>query len=344
MNDFAAINLAPDDARVLKVFREPHIGEWVSATQLCREVLWEGLHGRYELERVGIVLEKFTSLARRGLLDVTEVSNLHAENFDWVRLNGLMVNTGDPVGMAPFMGHPIARGLVLAYRITPQGESQISSIRVVRPIVVSAMITATAACNSLRGAEPISENRRQLEPVRQVIQERDQTGGVIWSYCENDCPKPTTKVLALPVPQPVVTLTAPKSNVSTAQNEVTETLKVSIFFKLNSTTISSSERTGLKALLASGGPWKSIMVTGRADPVGANSLNEKLSRHRAQEISVLLEAVGVAKGAVSSDVRVELSKVNAEAITFSKTPIRLDQQSRRVDVELVRAKKTQGNK
>ena len=344
MNDFSAINLAPDDAKVLKVFREPHIGEWVSATKLCKEVLWEGLHGRCELERVGIVLEKFTSLARRGLLDVTEVTNLHAENFDWVRLNGLMVNTGDPVGMAPFMGHPIARGLVLAYRITPQGESQISSIRVVRPIVVSAMITATAACNSFRGAEQISQNRRQLEPVGQVIQERDQTGRVIWSYCENDCPKPTPKVLALPVPQPVVPLIAPKSIVSMAQNEVTETLRVSIFFKLNSSGISPSERAGLRSLLGSGGPWKSILVTGRADPVGADALNQKLSRNRAQEISVLLEEAGVERRTISGDARVELSKVNAEAITFSKVPNRLDQQSRRVDIELVRTKKTLGDK
>jgi outer membrane protein OmpA-like peptidoglycan-associated protein len=344
MNDFAAINLEPDDAKVLKVFREPHVGEWASATKLCKEVLWEGLPGRGELERVVLVLDKFKSLAKRGLLDVTEVTNLPAENFDWVRLNGQMVNTGDVNGMAPFMGHPIARGLALAYRITPKGESLISSNRIVRPMVLSVMITATAACSSFREVEPILEKRRQIEPVRQLTQERNQAGRVIWSYCENDCPKPTPKVLALPIPQPVVSLVATKSIVSMAQNEVTETLRVSIFFKLNSSTISAPERAGLKAILASGGPWKSILVTGRADPVGADSLNQKLSRKRAQEISVLLETAGMERGIVSGDVRVELSKVNAEAITFSKTPNRLDQQSRRVDVELVRTKKPQGNK
>lgn len=230
MNDFAAISWVPEDAKVLKVFREPHIGEWASATQLCKEVLWEGLSGSGELERVELVLKKFTSLTRRGFLDVTEVTNLHADNFDWIRLNGQMVNTGDRSGMAPFMGHPIAKGLTLAYRITPKGKSQISSSRIVRPMVVSAMITATSACSSFKGTEQILQHRTQIEPVRQLSQVRDQEGRVIWSYCENDCPKPTPKVLAVPITQQMMPMAAPIPLVSASQqNEETETLRVSIF-------------------------------------------------------------------------------------------------------------------
>lgn len=344
MNDTAAINLAPDDAKVLKVFRQPYIGEWASATQLCNEVLSEGLQGAGNLERVAHVLDKFQSLTKRGFLDSTEVTNLRDENFDWIRLNGQMVNTGDLSGMAPFMWHPIARGLTLAYRITPKGKRQISCTRVVGTMVVSTMISATAACGTFGAADSISHSRRQLDPVWQLIQERDQTGNVIWSYCEKDCPKPTPKVLALSVPQPLVPLIARQSIVPTELNEITETKRVSIFFKLNSSVISASERAGLKALLASDGPWKSVLVTGRADPIGSDSVNQRLSRNRAQEVSVLLEAAGVDLEAASGGIRVEFSKVNAEAITFSKAPNRIDQQSRRVDIELVRTSQSQGNK
>lgn len=97
-----------------------------------------------------------------------------------------------------------------------------------------------------------------------------------------------------------------------------------------------SERVKLNALLASGGPWKNIQVTGRADPVGVDLFNQKLSRKRANEMTELLQAAGIEKKNMSEEVRVELSKVNGEVITFGKLPSKLNQQSRRVDVEVVR--------
>lgn len=345
MNEFTAIQHVPDDASFLKIFRRPHIGEWASASQLCKEVIWDGLCGRGELHRVGLVLNRLESLTQQGYLESNELKNMRNPSSSWVRLDGQMVNTADPESMAPFMCHPVARGLTMAYRITSSGQNKISNARHIRPIFLSAMLTATTACSTFKSTEAVMPQRRVVEAHRELFQERDQAGKVFWSYCENECPKATPKILASPALQRANPIVHKQIAVQASKvNEESEEVKVSIFFKLNAASIAPEDQSKLSALLAGGYKWKSAVVTGRADPLGASSFNERLSNKRAQQMIALLESAGVPKEMITSDVKVELSKVSAEVMTVGKVPNGIDRQSRRVDIELVRTKKSEKQK
>ena len=116
MNEFAAIQRDPCDAEVLKVFREPHIGEWVGASQLCREVLCSGLLSAIDLAGVQQVISQIESLTARGLLASCELKSQPGCRIEWVKLNGQVINPADPIALAPFMWHPIAKGLAKAYK------------------------------------------------------------------------------------------------------------------------------------------------------------------------------------------------------------------------------------
>lgn len=352
MSKVSAIHCVPDDASFLKIFREAHVGEWVSAAQICKEVMWGGLCGDADLQTVSNHLGKLDTLARKGLLEAGSLNSLQTTGPGWIRLDGQLINAADPISMGPLMRFDFARKLAVAYRITTNGKKRISYTRHAKPALLTVAISATTACSSLKNTETQIVERRVIESQRQIYQDRDSTGRIVWSYCENDCPVATPKVMAFidhhnrfsniqKQETPTPRLEPTKSQKAEV---VTETTKASLFFKINSSAVANADKNKMSSLLAGGYSWQKVTVTGRADPIGGSAFNHELSRKRAQEVVSLLVAAGVPRESITQEVKVELSRAANDVITIGQLPSRIEHQSRRVDVELVRIKSDAGQK
>lgn len=352
MNEVVAIHRSPDESDILKVFREPHIGEWISGSQLCREVLCDGLMGSMELVRVEQAMIKIDLLTSKGFLESSKLNEKLGYRIDWLELNGYRLNPADPVLMSKLMWHPIGRGLTKAYKITARGRAQIGCERYVRPIVASTVMTALTACSTFDSTlkkipEQISAKAEVKAPIerhdsfgaRQIFQDRDSQGRPIWSYCENDCPSPTPKVqykAPVAIQTPVIVRQVVEQQKPEIHHE--ETLKFTVYFKLNSATIDQIDRSKVNELLNGKYRWKSIHVTGRADPLGASGHNQKLAEKRAGAMVQVLALAGVPTSSVSQDIRVEMSAGESGFHKLGIDPRTPGQKSRRVDVVVVRIK------
>ena len=117
-----------------------------------------------------------------------------------------------------------------------------------------------------------------------------------------------------------------------------ETIKFTVFFRLNSKSIGPDDRNKVKELLEGQYRLKSIKVTGRADPIGFSAHNQRLAQKRAQAMEELLESVGAQPEVIVTETRVEQSNLETDVKKVGGEPRTLGQKSRRVDVVVVRIK------
>jgi len=172
------------------------------------------------------------------------------------------------------------------------------------PVAAGLGALALAGCSVLApGASvaPASVEAYVPTPIAtgKVAQISTKTSGAYWSYCQDDCPRPTQKTLAVSAAPTVVQAPA------VAEQRVQKLqLAADVLFAFDSFQLTPKGRAELDRLAAtlngsSGSKTASIVVVGYADRLGSETYNRRLSEQRAQAVKEYLGPIANAKSILS---------------------------------------------
>lgn len=313
-------------------------GEWISASEFWKITLGDECLKKSDLQALSAVSLKIHRLVQAGDLAKSWLAEVPQCRVELIRINGQIVNPANVDELKMFFGlSQLTYDLGHGYMLTGQGRERVTKKSRFdgRTLVTASLLMAATACSSYRNLDAQLPARQVLEAEHQLVQMRNVAGEVVWAYCDANCPQPTPKTL--PQPIRVVEMRKPQE-VKTVVEEKSEKVGIIAFFKYKSVTMPQSERVKLAEILAGNYEWQGVKIVGRADPVGADAANRRLALLRAQEMKSALIAVGLPEGRIALDGMVEKKAADQTNIALGSVPKNMDQQSRRVDVEILRKK------
>lgn len=321
--EMRAIEMAlPGETEILRILKENQ--GWVCASRVWHRAL--SMHKINDAQRNALhhVSRKLQELVRTGDVQSIWMAKLPMCERDLVRLDGQLVDPADLDKIKPYFDRsPLAVVLAHAFRISSRGNDRITP-KIYKPMLASTVLMATTACSSFH-QNNLPERQIGRIPT-QVVQSKDSSGNTYWTTCDVNCPLPTPKMV-----EPVQLRSIPVAEIPAIPRE----MSLAVIFKFNSAEISSVDRIQLAKLLGETDSIKSVVVVGRADPLGSYVRNEKLALQRANALKRILVASGVDERRIEMQTAVEISKINADAVVGS-SPSRLAQQSRRADLQVRR--------
>lgn len=230
-------------------------------------------------------------------------------------------------------------------RITDEGKRYVKGNSGGRGLGALGAVLAVTACTTIATTEKTADIPPAVQrpgfTAPEMVQIRDVTGRNYWTYCQENCPKPTPKKLAgaeQPAMQSVKVAEAVKpvaqQVAATTPTMTTEMQKrsYSVFFKIGTSKLTAEGKEALEDL----GPdllrAENVVIVGRADPKGSVELNKGLSKSRAEVVKHELAKVGVDPEKVDVVTRIEEAQLGRGTRPLGTEPDTIAAQSRRADV------------
>lgn len=323
---------------LLRTLNRPIGRQWVAGIEATASYLGVKTIRPYHLTKINEMIAFSREMRELGLLEARE--NPKHELFNW------------------------------DLRITSQGKRCLGS-KASLPAMLGAAV-AVSACSTFLPNRPEAPQMppkasiayRQVVVVPNMVQVRGENGVVAWRYCTDDCPSPTPKVMATTTVEvkPKTAEVGQQSNdqvanvepgqkiqetvkqalaaamqknptpVPAASGITTRTLNYAVFFNLGSSTLSKGGKEAIRELAPDLMRAESISIIGRADPIGAITTNERLSKARGEAVKAQLVQEGISASKIELDSRVEIAQLDAKTTALTKQPTAIHDQSRRTDM------------
>ena len=315
-------------------------GEWISASEFWKITLGDECLKKSDLQALSVVSLKIHRLVQAGDLAKSWLAEVPQCRVELIRINGQIVNPANVDELKMFFGFSqLTYDLGHGYMLTGQGREKVSKKSWIdgRTVVTASLVMAATACSPLGNLETQLPIRQVLEGDHQLVQTRNAKGDLVWVYCDTKCPQPTPKTIYQPIR---VVEIRQHQQIKPVNEEKSEKMIMSAFFKYKAVAMPQSERVKLGEILAGKYEWQTVKIVGRADPIGAHAANMRLALLRAQEMKSALIALGVPEGRIALEGIVEKKAADQTNIALGSVPKNMDQQSRRVDVEILRKKVT----
>jgi outer membrane protein OmpA-like peptidoglycan-associated protein len=323
------VRLTSTQKRLMEVLVSGFGRPWVSGLHVCMAYIGVKPLGPSHLESINLVIADARVLLTKNMV---EARKLEGRTFDW------------------------------ELRLSKEGKRRLQGSMWWAKLPLMVVTVAATACGSM-GTVVKQEVLTPTLPLKPngvhnntgvLMQTRLAHGDTRWSYCYEDCPVPSKKILvgaAASVATQIsgtVNLAPGLKPEAAAKGEPrvgverlvlkpsTElaSLKYAVFFKYASTSLNATGKAALEALAPDAIRAESIDVVGRADPSGDAGKNALLARGRAETVRLQLAQAGVDPKKISMASKVEHLALLDNTKLIGVVPQNVEEKSRRSDVGL----------